>query len=77
MPENHTAERPEYIERIRAEARGLKYRPASRLKFIPQPADPEACRYIFSVATGNRWWNLANASPRLKCFSGSYGTRAS
>jgi len=70
MPENHTAERPECIEKIRAEARGLKYRPASRLKFIPQPADPEACRYIFSVATGNRWMELGEREPAPKMLFG-------
>ncbi|MBD1383643.1 AAA family ATPase [Mucilaginibacter rigui] len=70
MPENHTAERPEFIEKIRAEVRGVKYRPAKRHKLIPKPADPEACRYLFSVATGKRWMELGERQPTPKMLFG-------
>jgi hypothetical protein len=70
MTEYHNGGRPESIERIRAEARGLKYRPAKRLKVIPQPADPEACRYLFNVATGNRWMELGEREPAAKMLFG-------
>ena len=68
--QNHTAERPECIERIRAEARGVPYRPAKRSKKsinnTPQ-RDPEDCRYLFTVATGNRWMELGQREtpPRM------------
>jgi hypothetical protein len=72
MTEHHTAKRPACIEKIRAEVRGLKYRPAKRLKFIEQPADPEACRHLFSVATGNRWLELGEREPVSKMLFGEF-----
>jgi hypothetical protein len=71
MTEHHTAERPEFIEKLRAEVRGIKYRPAKRSKWIDnQPADPEACRHLFSVATGKRWMELGEREPAPKMLFG-------
>ena len=66
----HNTGRPECIEKIRAEASGLKYRPAKRIKVIPPPADPEDCRYLFNVATGNRWMELGEREPAAKMLFG-------
>lgn len=71
MTENHTAERPEFIERLRAETRGIPYRPAKRSKPAPAPPpDPEDCRYLFNVATGNRWMELGEREPTPKMLFG-------
>jgi hypothetical protein len=73
MMQNHIAERPECIERIRAEARGLPYRPAKRLKLINSaPPDPDACRYLFSVATGKRWMELGEREAPPKMLFGEF-----
>jgi hypothetical protein len=71
MTDNHTAERPECIEKIRAGVRGIKYRPAKRSKTIDNsPVDPETCRYLFSVATGKRWMELGEREPAPKMLFG-------
>ncbi|MFD0794635.1 AAA family ATPase [Mucilaginibacter litoreus] len=73
MTPYHTAERPEYIERIRAEARGLTYRPAKRKKQVNASlSDPEACRYLFTVGTGNRWMELGEREPESKMLFGEF-----
>ncbi len=63
MTQNHSAERPAFIEKIRAEARGVTYRPAKRKKEVAPPPDPDECRYLFNVATGNRWMELGEREP--------------
>src|SRR3569623_3118640 len=63
-------QRPEYIERLRAEARGYPYRPAKRSKPIVEPPRPDACRYTFTVATGNRWMELGEREPAAKMLFG-------
>jgi hypothetical protein len=72
MTANHTNFRPEYIERIRAESRGLKYRPAQRLKFVQPTPEPDASRYVFSLATGNRWMELGEREPAPKMLFGEF-----
>lgn len=73
MTENHTAERPEFIEKIRAEVRGVKYRPAKRSNTpVNTTVDPEACRHLFSVATGKRWMELGERGPAPKMLFGEF-----
>lgn len=70
MPLTHTAERPECIERIRAEARRVPYRPAKRKPVVKQPFDPDDCRYLLRIATGNRWLELGKREPEAKMLFG-------
>jgi hypothetical protein len=71
MTDNPTSERPEYIEKIRAEVKGITYRPAKRSKSNGYPpANPDACRHLFSVATGKRWMELGERGPELKTLFG-------
>ncbi|QHS55714.1 AAA family ATPase [Mucilaginibacter sp. 14171R-50] len=72
MIEIITSERPEIIEKIRAEVRGVPYRPAKRLKAAPQPPDPETCRHLFTVETGNRWLELGEREPTPKMLFGEF-----
>lgn len=71
MTDNPTSERPEYIEKIRAEVKGIPYRPAKRAKpaYNP-PVNPDDCRHLFSVATGKRWMELGERGPELKTLFG-------
>ncbi|MEO7212067.1 AAA family ATPase [Mucilaginibacter sp.] len=73
MDHNHTAERPDYIESIRAEVRGFKSRPA-RLpaREYRQPPDPEEGRHLFTVFTGNRWMELGQREPGAKMLFGEF-----
>ena len=71
MSQNYSAERPQRIENIRAETRGYTLRPAERLK-IPATPDPEACRYLFTVFTGNRWMELGEREPGKKMLFGEF-----
>ncbi len=66
------AQRPEYIEKIRAEARGETYRPAARKKSGPLPPDPDAVRRLFKVETGNRWMELGEREPEAKMLFGEF-----
>ncbi|MET3978726.1 hypothetical protein ABIB62_001295 [Mucilaginibacter sp. UYP25] len=76
MTENQPAHRPEFIEKLRAESRGQVYRPAKRLKLIaPEPPDPDDCRYLFTVATGNRWMELGEREPAPKMLFGEFWHR--
>lgn len=68
---NHSAERPLYIENVRAEIRGYPLRPAKRTK-ITTPPDPETCRYLFTVFTGNRWMELGEREPESKMLFGEF-----
>jgi len=69
---NNTAERPPYIEQLRAESRGLPYRPARRKKPEPEPPDPEAARNLFTVCTGKRWMELGEREPEAKMLFGEF-----
>ena len=62
-----SAERPESIERIRAMARGVPYRPAKRKmnKQRPKPT-PQDCHILFNIERGNRWLDLARREPEAK-----------
>jgi len=66
-----SSERPEIIERLRAEARGLPYRPAKRKK-RPDPLPPgrEDVHRLFTVERGNRWMELARREPEAKMLLG-------
>ncbi|MES2266497.1 MAG: AAA family ATPase [Bacteroidota bacterium] len=70
MTPNHLAERPAVIEQLRAEIRGVPYRPAKKKKPEPVPPDPEESRYLFHVATGNRWMELGEREPVPKMLFG-------
>ena len=65
-----SADRPEYIEWLRAEARGETYRPAARKKSGPTPPDPDAIRRLFTIETGNRWMELGEREPEAKMLFG-------
>ncbi|WP_374949781.1 AAA family ATPase [Mucilaginibacter sp.] len=68
-----SAVRPEIIEKIRAEARGQTYRPAKRSNTKEKtPVAPETCRYLFSVATGNRWLELGEREPAPQMLFGEF-----
>ncbi len=67
-----SAERPEFIEQIRAEARGETYRPAARKKSGPQLPDPDAVRRLFTIETGNRWMELGEREPEAKMLFGEF-----
>ena len=70
MPTNPLSERPSYIEQLRAEARGLPYRPAKRNSPEPCLPDPEDCRRMFTIENGNRWLELARREPEAKMLFG-------
>lgn len=77
MQRYHTADRPESIERIRAEARGITYRPAHRMpKNLPMPPsdddDDKFYRNLFHPATGNRWMELGEREPIPKMLFGEF-----
>ncbi|MDB5145386.1 MAG: hypothetical protein JWQ66_4099 [Mucilaginibacter sp.] len=71
MPQNHSAERPLHIEQIRSEVRGYPLRKAKRSKTTAAP-DPETCRYLFTVFTGNRWMELGEREPESKMLFGEF-----
>jgi archaellum biogenesis ATPase FlaH len=71
MSQNHSAERPPYIENIRAEVRGYPLRQAKRSKVIITP-DPEASRYLFTVFSGNRWMDLGEREPESRMLFGEF-----
>jgi len=67
---NPTSERPEFIERLRAEVRGVPYRPAKRKKAEPEPPDLTDASHLFTVETGNRWMDLGEREPKAKMLLG-------
>jgi len=70
--ERPSAERPAHIEQLRAEARGVAYRPASRKKPQQMPPDPYTASRIFTVETGNRWMELGEREPEAKMLFGEF-----
>jgi len=72
MPDYSTFERPSAIEKLRAEIRGIPYRPAKRKKQTPQQPDPMAIRNLFTVYTGNRWMELGDREPEAKMLFGEF-----
>jgi hypothetical protein len=68
----HTSARPAFIEELRAEARGYATRPAKKIKAQTAPPDPDAVRYLFTVATGNRWMELGDREPPSKMLFGEF-----
>jgi hypothetical protein len=70
MPTNPLSERPPIIEQLRAEARGLPYRPAKRNRPEPSQPSPEDCRRMFTIENGNRWLELARREPEAKMLFG-------
>jgi archaellum biogenesis ATPase FlaH len=71
-PGQLSAERPSYIEQLRAETRGVKYRPAKRKKPEASSPDPDAPRSLFTVFTGNRWMELGEREPEAKMLFGEF-----
>src|ERR1700733_2748316 len=71
MPTNPSSSRPSYIEQLRAETRGLPYRPAKRKK-RPEPVlpSPQDSHRLFTVEKGNRWLELARREPEAKMLFG-------
>jgi uncharacterized membrane protein len=65
-----SAERPHYIEQLRAEVRGLPLRPATRKPAAPPQPDFDEARYLFTVCTGNRWMDLGERQPEPKMLFG-------
>jgi len=74
MTDYPSPELPEFIKQIRAESRGLPYRPPKKKKNkdIPKPPDPEEARYLFKVYTGNRWMELGGREPAAKMLFGEF-----
>ena len=70
MPTNPLSERPAFIEQLRAESRGLPYRPAKRNRQEPSRPSPEDCRRLFTIENGNRWLELARREPEAKMLFG-------
>ncbi|MDB5087006.1 MAG: hypothetical protein JWR09_1000 [Mucilaginibacter sp.] len=70
MPTNPLSERPSFIEQLRAESRGLLFRPAKRNRQEPSRPNPEDCRRMFTIENGNRWLELARREPEAKMLFG-------
>jgi hypothetical protein len=66
-----SAERPDIIEDIRAEIRGIK-RPARSKKSAPPPRDLRDAGQLFTVCTGNRWMELGARLPVQKPLFGDF-----
>jgi hypothetical protein len=70
-PFTPSSERPPFIEQLRAEIRGVPYRPAKRKK---RPENvwpgPEDSHRLFTVEKGNRWMELARREPEAKMLLG-------
>lgn len=71
-----SSQRPEQIEKIRAEIHGHPFRPAKRSKAKEHIIDPHAeCRYAFTVETGNRWMEVGKRAPAAKMLFGEFWHR--
>ncbi len=67
-----SAQRPEFIENIRAQARGEVYRPAARKQGQPTELDPFTVSRLFTIETGNRWMELGEREPEAKMLFGEF-----
>jgi hypothetical protein len=68
---NPSSERPPIIEQLRAESRGLPYRPVKRKKQNERlPPDPHDIHRLFTIEKGNRWMELARREPEAKMLFG-------
>jgi len=66
-----STERPPFIEQLRAEVRGLPYRPAKRKKRPePLPPQPDEIHRQFTVESGSRWMELFRREPKTKTLFG-------
>jgi hypothetical protein len=66
-----SSERPPFIEQMRAEVRGLPYRPAKRKKTQqPLPPGREDIHRLFTIEKGSRWMELARREPEAKMLFG-------
>jgi hypothetical protein len=72
MNDNPSAERPALIENLRAEIRGYPLRQPKRLARQANPPDPEHCRHLFTVCTGNRWLELGEREPPAQMLFGEF-----
>ena len=73
MLSNPSSERPPFIEELRAESRGLPFRPAKRKKSAePRQPAPEDCHRQFTIEKGNRWMELARREPEAKMLFGEF-----
>jgi len=70
MSTNPLSERPSFIEQLRAESRGLLFRPAKRNRQESSRPTPEDCRRMFTIENGNRWLELARREPEAKMLFG-------
>ena len=70
MQPNPLSERPPIIEQLRAEGRGLPFRPAKKTRPEPTPPSLEDCRRMFTIENGNRWLELARREPEAKMLFG-------
>jgi len=71
MSTNPSSERPPFIEQLRAESRGLPFRPAKRKKsFEPCLPGTEDSHRLFTIEKGNRWLELARREPEAKMLFG-------
>jgi len=70
-PFEPSSERPPDVEQLRAEIRGVPYRPAKRKK---RPGarlpTPEESHRLFTIEKGNRWMELARREPEAKMLLG-------
>jgi hypothetical protein len=73
MTNDQNSGRPPFIEQLRAEARGIPYRPAKRKKnWAAATPDPDTARSLFTVCTGNRWMELGSREPEAKMLFGEF-----
>lgn len=66
-----SSERPAFIEQLRAEIRGVPYRPAKRKSARSRP-DGEANRHYFNVYSNSRWMELGGREPAAKMLFGEF-----
>jgi len=67
-----SGERPPYIDQLRAESRGLVYRPAARKKPKQTLPDSHTAKLVFTVESGNRWMELGEREPAAKMLFGEF-----
>lgn len=71
QPFQPTSERPPFIEQLRAETRGLTYRPAKRKKSAgPRRPTARECHQMFTLEKGSRWMELARREPEAQTLFG-------